>query len=243
MALNINDGNRPSRLTLDQRATGEVDGPVPKAHLDALVAAKSAVAPFDYEILRARSHRVVEDAPAPAAAPIRPWWSVWVPLLALAAGLMLVVTIALPDDPVPGTRTRGDAFLNTFVMQDGVGQPWEAGTVLSEGDRVQFAYNANQTGETMVLLSIDGEGTLTVFWPASGDEPVAVVPQGTHLLEDSIELDGARGPEAFVIQFGVTSVEEARSLAVDVFDAEGPEGLQRLARQDRSIDVVIIEKE
>jgi len=247
MAMNINDGTHASRLELDRRATGELDGPVPIEHLDLLEAAKSRVAPFDHEILRARSHRVSEDVPvvAPTPRPTRPW-SIFLSILTVAAALVLVVRIIIPDKPIPiepGTHIRGGAFLDTFVLRDGVGQPWEPRDRLTEGDRVQFAYNASNTGDTMVLLSIDGEGTLTVFWPAEGDIPEPIEPTKLHLLEDSIELDDARGPETFVVFFSVSSVEEACLLAVNVYDTEGSEGLSRLAQHDPSIDVVIIDKE
>ena len=48
---------------------------------------------------------------------------------------------------------------------------------------------------------------------------------------------------ALCTEFGVASVEEARQAAQDVYDTAGPEGLQRLARHEPSIDVVIIDKE
>lgn len=245
MAININDGTRPSRLTLDRRATGELEGEVPQDHREALAAAKARVAPFDFEILRAASHRVVEEPAAPPPEPARRWWSLLMPLLAAAAAMLLVVQIGIPDDPLPGegNRNRGSAFLDTFVMQDGVGQPWEPGTVLTEGDFVQFAYSADGQGDTMVLLSIDGEGTLTVFWPAEGDIPEPVHPDGKALLEDSIELDGARGPEAFVVIFGTQTVQEAARLAEDIYETGGVSGLTRLASRDPAVDVVVIDKE
>ncbi|MFT5684869.1 MAG: hypothetical protein ACI8RZ_005814 [Myxococcota bacterium] len=248
MAININDGTRASHLTLDRRATGELEGEVPQAHRDVLAAAKARVAPFDFEILRAASHRVAQENAAQrvaAPAPARRWWSLLLPVLAAVTTMLLVIQIGIPDDPIPddGHRIRGGALLDTFVMQDGVGQPWEPGTVLAEGDFVQFAYSAESQGDTMVLLSIDGEGTLTVFWPAEGDTPEPVHPSGKGLLEDSIELDGAMGPEAFVVFFGIDSVEEVSRLAEDIYETGGPLGLTRLAQQDPTVDVVIIEKE
>jgi hypothetical protein len=241
MALNINDGSRDSRLTLDRRATGELEGAVPREHLDALAAARARVAPFDYEILRAASHRVTEE-PEPTAPRARSWWSRLLPVMVLAATVLLVVRLGLPDDPREGTRTRGGAFLDTFVLQDGVGQPWEPGTVLSEGDRVQFAYSAEGHGDTLVLLSIDGEGRLTVFWPAEGDIPEPISPDGQHLLTDSIALDDAAGPECFAF-FGLSSVAEAERLALDVYATGGAAGLRQLSWRDAAVDVVIIDKE
>lgn len=239
----INDGARPSRLELDRRAAGELPGPVPATHSAELDGFRAQAPPLDLAILRARAHRITTDhdaaAPKPKPKPVAAaWWRWLLPVVPVLAALLVVVL--LPRD---GNRTRGsESYLETFVLQDGVGQPWEPGVRLREGDRVQFAYNAQDQGDTLVLLSVDGEGTLSVFWPAEGDAAEPISPLGTHLLDDSIELDGATGPEVFVAFFGEPSVGAAVEAARAAHASAGTEGLRALhAHPD--ITVVVIEKE
>ena len=247
MAININDGTRPDRLTLDRRVTGELEGEVPRAHRDALAVAKAQVAPFDYEILRSASHRLVTEPIATPAAPEPTpyWWSMLMPVLAAAAAMLLMVQIGMTDAPLPSevSRSCSDASLDTFLMRGGVGQTWTPGTVLTEGDFVQFAYSTDGLCDTLVLLSIDSEGTLAVLWPTKGDIPMSVPPDGTGRLEGSIALNSTRGPDTFVALFGTATVPEATRLAEDVYETGGVSGLSRLASQDPAIDVVVIDKE
>ncbi len=233
MPFEINDGSRPSRLELNQRATGEQRGPVPADHAAALAAARQMTPAFDWEILSSHAHRLSDAPPQPR--PARRWW-VLAPLLALALALLVIV----PQQPTE--RARGHSFIETFVLHDGVGAPLQPHTRLTEGDQVQFAYSASGQGDSLVLLSIDGDDTLTVFWPDTGDAPLPIEP-GTHLLTDSIRLDGSQGPEVFVALFGFESVWEAEALVREAYAADGPAGLLRLADQDPAIDAVLIEKE
>ena len=241
MSLPVNDGSRPSRLELDARAAGERPGPLPPAHAAELAAARAAMPPLDMTILRARAHRLSDSAPTPTPPPRRRWTWLWLSPLVLAAAAALLV-VGLPRD---GERTRGganEAYLETFVLQDGVGRPWEPGTRLREGDRVQFAYNAQDQGDTLVLLSVDGEGTLSVFWPATGDVAEPVEPLGTHLLTASVELDDAAGPEVFVAVFGVETVAEVASSVAAAQGAGGLDGVVALGDAP-SVVVVVVDKE
>ncbi len=247
MTFSINDGTRVSRLALSRRATGELEGEVPQAHRDMLAAAKARVAPFDHEILRAASHRIVAEpaAPPPVPEPARRWGALLMPLLAAAAALLLMVQLGIHDDLLAGgdSRSRRSARLEAVVVHDGLEQPWIPGTVLTQGDVVQLAYSANGQGDTVVLLSIDGEGTMTVLWPARGDVPEPVQPDTRERLREGTTLSGAHGPEAFVVFFGTQTVAEATRVAEDVFETGGVSGLLRLASQDPAVDVVVIDSE
>lgn len=252
-SLRLNDGSRPSRLELDARATGERDGPVPPAHQEALAAARSQMPPFDWAILQARAHQIAQQPipiPPPPLSPPIPWWRQWLSLPLLlpvaVAALALALVVVKPATEM-GSRTRGiqavpEAYLETFVLRDGVGQPWSPEVRLSAGDRVQFAYDAQGQGETLVLLSMDGEGVLSVFWPESGDVPVAAVPMGRTLLEGSVELDDADGPEVFVAVFGAQSVSAASDQVWARWQAAGVAGLQALDDASPEVAVVIIER-
>jgi len=98
-----------------------------------------------------------------------------------------------PDVPI---RLKGAVDLSFYVMQEGSVHPGVEGEVLREGDRIQFTYLA-AGHESVVLLSIDGDGVVTVFYPEVGEDPEPVVPDGPRVLEGSIELDDAPGPEVF----------------------------------------------
>ncbi|MEL6342530.1 MAG: hypothetical protein AAFV53_05315 [Myxococcota bacterium] len=247
MPLSINDGTRPSRLELDARAANERPGDVPDAYRAELEAARAHTPPFDFEILTKRAVRIAEAdtrAPAPGVGRRAPRWS-WLSLMLIPAVAALALLALTPDLFRPqGTRIRGGAYLETFVLQDGAPLPWTPGLVLSPGDRVQFAVDAQGHGDALVLLNIDGEGTLTVFWPSTGEAP-APLRSATDLvlLEDSIALDDARGPETFIAVVDAQNVSETVALIREVYDEGDLTGLQELDESDPAISVVIISKE
>ena len=79
-----NDGTRPSRLALGQMVTGEiprVEGPA-LANFEAEVRpAQESLPAFDFEVLRAASHRVEDPVPGKVAEEETPrrgtaWWPV-----------------------------------------------------------------------------------------------------------------------------------------------------------------------
>jgi hypothetical protein len=96
--------------------------------------------------------------------------------------------------------------------------------------------------DAMVLLSVDGTGHWTTYYPTSGSEPARVAPRPQELPE-SIQLDAAPGPEVFVAFFGVTTVEEAMTMAESAYRNGGALGLQDLARERDDIEVSVIRKE
>lgn len=240
--LRINDGARPSRLALALALTGEaepIEGPEAEAYAAEVQAAKAALPAFDFEVLRAASERLDEHPlarPEPEAAP---WWRRFfiVPVLALAAAAL--ISVNLPDEP--SRRSKGSADLDFLVLRDGQVTPGVEGEALSAGDRVQFTYDADGL-DSLVLLSVDGAGTLSQFYPARGDTPVAVVPGERRVLEGSIVLDDAPGPELFVAVFGPSDVEEAKELVMQAWEAGGAAAVQALKDSDPALDVVTIGK-
>jgi hypothetical protein len=93
----------------------------------------------------------------------------------------------------------------------------------------------------MVLLSVDGTGHWTTYYPATGSTPARVAPRPQELPE-SIQLDAAPGPEVFVTFFGVTTVEEAMTMAESAYRNGGIDGLQDLARERDDIEVSVIRR-
>lgn len=235
--MRINDGSRPSKLAMARVLTGETSGDTSRdavdvSFLDAVEAERARVDPFDFEILRARAHRL-EEAPPTRPARSRLWW--FVPVLALAAALFLVVR-------PPPNRLKGDTDLGFYVLRGAQVYPGDPDATFREGDHLQFTYRAG-LNEALVLLSVDGDGRLSVFYPEQGDRPVPIVPGDRHVLDGSVILDDAPGPEVFVAFFGERwDVPAASDLAGDTFAAGGVEALQLLSERDPDIAVLVLDK-
>ncbi len=259
----FNDGSRPSLLELGRRASGEVDGVVDPVTQAAFEEARGAVKPLDMVVLRARAVRIAEEEArspvvAAEAAPgwterLRSWWFMGALLPVLAAALVFVRPPSLDPAGDTGVRDKGRAELPTGPAQtapvhldylllqgDEVLTVGDAPLALP-GDRIQFRYEAGGL-DRLVLLSIDGSGTLSVFWPEQGDRPEAVQPKGEQLLEGSVILDDAPGPEAFVAVFGTADVRAAEQLAQDAWVRGGLDGLQGLADDLDHVDLVVVER-
>jgi|GEM_PF-1521860 len=240
-----NDGSRPSGLALARMSTGETDRVEgePLAAFEAQVAdASEALPDFDFAILSAASHRVDDRDPlAPEPRAKITWWRSWVLIPTLSVALLFFMTII----PGPSLENRvkgpGDTDLSFYLLRRGRVLPGIERAPLRAGDRIQFTYRADRH-ETMVLINVDGTGAFTVFYPEVGQEPVAVLPQGRHVLEGSIEVDDAPGPESYVAVFGPGSVEGALELVQATFESGGHEALEALEETDPAVSVVVIEK-
>lgn len=231
--LAVNPGDRPSRLDLARHLTGEAPlaGGLDEAWLAEVVAGRARVPPFDAAVLRAAAARLDDPRPAPA----RRWAWVLLPVL-LAAALLLTVR-----PPGPGGRLKGDVDLGFYLLRDGQVYPGDPSAAFREGDRLQFTYRA-AGWDTLVLLSVDGEGTISRYAPAEGDRPVPVVPGDRRLLDGSVRLDDASGPEVFVAFFAVDSAAEAEALAREAYAAGGPDAVARLGDELPGVAVLVIEK-
>jgi hypothetical protein len=149
--------------------------------------------------------------------------------------------------PLPGkepTRIKGEQTIymtKPYLMiyrkdKDNV-QLLEAGMKASAGDLVQMTYVAG--GETYgVILSIDGNGVVTLHYPDRKDRSPILEQKKKILLDNAYELDNAPGFERF---FFVTStsaldvesvLEQANLLAKDINRAktghiELPQGINQ----------------
>ncbi len=242
MSADFNDGRRPSRLELGRRLTGELpaDGsPELAAYAREIEAARAAMPPFDFEVLRARAERLDERAPARRPARRSRWAQL---LMGLTPALVAAAALLALQVPSEGIRAKGGADLDFFVLQDGEVRPGVDGEVLRAGDRVQFTYRAEGL-DTLVIAGVDGGGTVSLYYPERGDEPVAIAPYGRRVLEGSIVLDEAEGPEVFVAVFGADSAEEVLEEVEAICDEEGWRGLLAWAREDPGVDALRVEKE
>ena len=254
-----NPGDRPSRLQLDRYAAGELDpadaatieanllqDERARAHLEAIETAKAQVRPFDAEALRDRArHLDLEpvDVPRPANRTSHRSWmaAIVVAALALFALAPLLLGAPGPSDEPPEVRMRtGGAQLMVFRHESKT-TPYQ-GELVGEGDVLGLQV-LTQGHRSVVVLSIDGNGTQTVFYPASGDEGHPL-PPGTAdavALPDSIVLDGAPGPESFVAVFDDT-VASAKRSAMRVYESGGVAALQGWAEQTATVDVVVVSR-
>lgn len=240
----LNDGTRPDRWELGQQLTGELARTSEAEAFGREVEAASAgLAEFDWEILSKAAHRAAADEERTTERlpdvdePAVPWWRRWWLVPALAAALMLIVVV-IPDEGYRGAK--GDADIDFMVLRDGQVQPGDETELFRRGDRLQFSYRTTGLSD-LVLVSIDGDGVLSVYYPTDGGEPLAIVPGERHFLEGSIELDGAPGPEVFVGVFGAGSVDEARELVLEAYATGEHDAVEQL-RELPGVDTLRIEK-
>ncbi len=247
MPFSPNDGGRPSRLDLARQLTGELPRDA-SPELDALEAevasARAVLPPFDPELLRAAAARQEEaerrgQRPATAVQRVR-WWRSWFTALvpALACALALYALRA-PEDA--GNRLKGGVDLDFYVLQGAEVKPGVEGEVLAAGDRVQFTYRA-AGHDTLVLVGVDGEGAVSLYYPERGDAPEAVEPWDRRVLEGSIELDDAAGPEVFVALFSVESASEGLELVEEIYAEGGWGAVVRWAKDAPDADALVVEK-
>lgn len=132
----------------------------------------------------------------------------WIPLLAVAAGLIMAVFIgrallagggAEREAPtrVATTRTKGPAHLTLYVRRDARVFTF-GGEPLSPGDGLAFAYTSGADSH-LALFDVD-DGEAACLYPASG--ATAPAPAGVDVdLDVAVELDDSRSEESIVAVF------------------------------------------
>ena len=76
----------------------------------------------------------------------------------------------------------------------------ESGALLGEGATLQFLISTPHSH--LVLLGIDGTGTVSRYVPVGSELSQEIVPGNAVPLEDSFRLDAAPGPEVFLAFLG-----------------------------------------
>jgi hypothetical protein len=253
-----NEGDRPSRLQLARYHTGELEGaerteletwladhPEGQAFLDTLEAARAEVTPLDAKALRRRAAQLpdeVPETPQPANRPLP--WRLLIPLLAAALALLLVLPVVLSPDQVvvddPDViRIKGDEALVVYQLKSSGLVPYD-GKALGSGDVLGFRVNPAGHGE-VVLMSVDGAGTVTVFYPVEGETVQELPAEATDVpLPLTVTLDGAPGPEVFVAVFDTTP-SQARDEAERTWQAGGAEAVMAWAQRNPA-DAVVVER-
>ena len=161
---------------------------------------------------------------------------------AATAAVLLVVLIPVglwwTPNPKGPNRTKGSVQLEMFVKgQSGV-QPGIDGMTLQEGDQVQFRYQA--VGRNyLFVVSVDDDGVVSPLFPDSPSQSIAVRSDGKRVLDGSIILDDAVGPERFFAVFSDRPISfEDIKKAVGRSAADQPDlkALQRLDFNPQDID-------
>lgn len=245
-------GQPISRLTLGRYLTGELDtdeaqqvaaavaeDPLLQAHLDRVESARSRVAPFDAAAIRARAMPATGGAlDTPQAANDNRAFLAVIPLLLAAAVALFffVPSVEQADDPVLGIR--GASVLEVYHLEpSGLARYDER--ALGAGDVVGFKVDPG-THDSVVVLSVDARGTVSVYYPEQGDAPQHLDGSGLQALPGSVILDDAPGPEVFVAVFD-KSVSQAKGEAQRAFQAGGTRGLADWASA-AAVDLTVVNK-
>jgi hypothetical protein len=246
MTPDLNEGQRADLLTLGRRHAGELPGAVPDAYADAVSRSAAALPPLDVGALRARAD-TLDPREGPRAQSGRRWAWLAVPA-ALAAAALLFVAPTTPDvrtkggPPAAACSGCAPGTLDGWVQQGGAAAaPIGPGTVVRAGDAVRFAVPA-AGWHSVVLLNVDGTGRQTRFWPADAAAgPVPLDQAGPTLLEGSVTLDAAPGPEVFIAVFDAPDVPAAEARVAAAWGAGGLAGLRAAAAAD-DLAVVVLDK-
>lgn len=139
--------------------------------------------------------------------------------LAAAAILLVVVLPRLPNQTDGlGNRTKGSKgmvmppplepkiALKMYVKDRNGYHTGESGEVLKEGDQIQFRYNAGGH-RYLIIASLDGRGLLSPLYPDTPTQSIQVRSNGLHVLDGSVILDDAVGPERIFALFSDAPIQ------------------------------------
>ncbi len=213
-------GRRPTRHSLARLEAGELDGEA-RAQVEAAMSESEPAQRLmreleaDREAFRVQHPRAafLEALDARRGRRSRTWW--WAPAGVLAAAAAAVALTWVPTQqtaagvsvaPVaPVTRLKAAPGLTFHVERDGRVQVGDAGGVYHPGDRIQLRYTTG-THRHLVVVSLDSSGAVTPFYDADG-RSLDIEPGVKQLLDGSVTLDGALGPERILGCFSERSVD------------------------------------
>jgi hypothetical protein len=146
------------------------------------------------------------------------------PVYALAASLILCFGAWYSyQTNHPGYRLKGDTRLTLFVKaQDGAVSVREQ-PVYRPGEKIQFTYSCGENNQ-FILLSIDERGSISRYYPQTGDSSIALEIGRDLPLPNSIVLDDYIGDERYIAYFSKTrlyvpAVEAALAAAFNTVDS------------------------
>lgn len=241
----LNDGSRPSRLRVGQDLVGEAPLPPTEAASEAAAAWRAEVAAssppaFDADRLRNLAAKLPEQELAGGT--VVPLFRRVAPIAALCFAMAAALLFLVRPPPQTGHRSKGEVTLGVRVLRNGTTLPEDLDIAVRSGDRLQFVYQPGASN-SVVIVGVDGSGSVQTYWPDDGDAPVLVVPGEEHVLEGSILLDGAAGPEIFVAGFGAESAESIAEEVRAAFAAGGVDAVVALEAAHPGVAVLVLEKE
>jgi len=149
------------------------------------------------------------------------------PILAAAACLILLFgRRALGPVPVPAPLpTKGGRALEFYVLRHGEVSAGNEQMALHPGDTVEFVFSSQRPGY-LAILSVDGAGRASVYFPAGADRAAAFQEGLGQPVPVSTILDDTLGDERiYALQCDTAIVLEPIRAAL----AGGPDGLPPIA--------------
>lgn len=132
-----------------------------------------------------------------------PRWAFALGPAALAAGLAVMVALPqAPDEVAKGTALGW----KVIARHQDVNRPVAPNEPLSPGDALRFTVTVPEAG-TVTVFSLDAAHHVSPFYPPSDIPQGLTLPKGQHLLEGSIVLDDAQGPERLVLVFSANDYD------------------------------------
>lgn len=157
---------------------------------------------FDAEVfvagLSARAARDAKIASAPRPiAPRRARLRSALSAMSAAAAVVLVA-IAMPRPSGDDVRTKGGESLELFVRHaDGRVDRVAPGETLRPGDAIRFSLSTPRGGY-VAIAGMDSRPSVSAYAPVSSDTAIPMGAVRGHVLDGSIVLDDATGPERIV---------------------------------------------
>jgi len=230
--------SHPSSFVIDALAAGklaEAEAAQARTHVEAcarcrgdLAAAEAACAHFTREVL---PRTIGNLRPRPSR------WRLFGPALLVPVFAVIALVLwqgrrggdpALEED----VRIKGALTFQVYANRGEEVIPVRDHTRLAAGDKIRFVVGSGGPAYLLVV-SIDGAGNPTVYYPYQGARSGSVTKEPSE-LPGSIVLDAAPGPERV---FGLVSVEPLDAAvvmrALAALGARGPSAI----RETRTLDV------
>ncbi len=201
---------RPTRHTLARMEAGEIPEEIDTAAAEGLVRELRADREAFLATRPTATFLAGIEARRRRKRPLR--WLV--PTSAFAAAAAAALLTWVPAEQVaesvapPVTRLKAAPGLSFHVQRDGAVADGTPGGVYHPGDRIQLRYSTG-AHRHLVVVSLDSSGAVTPFYDAGG-RSLGIEPGVAQLLDGSVELDGALGPERIVGCFSEEPLSTAR---------------------------------